>query len=63
MASTGYKVFMAKIVASVGDVIKKNKVEDMLQIQSLQMMANGICMCIQEILKEKSGEFEKALLN
>lgn len=62
MASEGYKVFMAKIVASVGDVIKKNKVEDMLQIQSLQMMANGICMCIQEILKnEKSSEFEKAL--
>ena len=50
--SANYKVFMSQIVDAVNDVIKETGTEDVLQIQSLQMMANGICICLKEALKD-----------
>lgn len=49
--SANYKVFMDQIMEATNDIIKENNVEDVLQVQSLQMMANGIWQCMKEALK------------
>lgn len=47
------KEFTAQIVETVNEIIKDNKITEPIQVQSLQMMGNGIFLCLKEALADK----------